>query len=84
MAEIRAEMEARNDAYFLCRQTSLKEADASYAEQFEGLYALMRGLPECFRFADRRVVKWRDEVRSADRYEGGTSQISTFRLLMPI
>lgn len=34
----------RKDAFFLCRRALIKQGLASYAEQFEGMYALMRGL----------------------------------------
>lgn len=34
----------RQDAFFLCRAALIKGKSASYAEQFEGMYALMRGL----------------------------------------
>lgn len=35
---------ARSDAFFLCRSKLIQSKSASYGEQFEGLYALMRGL----------------------------------------
>ncbi len=35
---------ARSDAFFLCRSTLIQAKSASYSEQFEGLYGLMRGL----------------------------------------
>jgi len=38
----------RNDAFLLCRTTLIKEGMASYAEQFEGMYVLMRGLTAAF------------------------------------
>lgn len=34
----------RTDAFMLCRRTLIQKGVASYAEQFEGMYALMRGL----------------------------------------
>lgn len=34
----------RQDAFFLCRRVLIQKGIASYAEQFEGMYALMRGL----------------------------------------
>lgn len=34
----------RNDAFYLARSTLLRNKTASYWEQFEGLYALMRGV----------------------------------------
>lgn len=34
----------REDAFFLCRRTLTAKGAGSYAEQFEGMYVLMRGL----------------------------------------
>lgn len=34
----------RRDAFFLCRRALQQKESASYGEQFEGMYALMRGL----------------------------------------
>jgi hypothetical protein len=34
----------RQDAFFLCRRVLIQQGVGSYAEQFEGMYALMRGL----------------------------------------
>jgi hypothetical protein len=34
----------RRDAFFLCRRSLIQEKLSSYAETFEGLYALMRGV----------------------------------------
>lgn len=41
----------RRDAFFQCRSALIKAKTASYAEQFEGLYALMRGLTAAFGLA---------------------------------
>jgi hypothetical protein len=38
----------RNDALFLCRSALIKAKTASYGEQFEGMYSLMRGLTLAF------------------------------------
>jgi hypothetical protein len=38
----------RQDAFFLCRAVLIGEGKARYAEQFEGLYAMMRGLTAAF------------------------------------
>jgi drug/metabolite transporter (DMT)-like permease len=38
----------RSDAFFLCRSALIKSKTVIYAEQFEGLYALMRGLSTAF------------------------------------
>lgn len=34
----------RQDAFMMCRRTLIQKGIASYAEQFEGMYALMRGV----------------------------------------
>jgi hypothetical protein len=34
----------RKDAFFLCREFLIRRGAASYAEQFQGMYALMRGV----------------------------------------
>ncbi len=34
----------RSDAFLMCRRALIQEGRASYAEQFEGMYTLMRGL----------------------------------------
>jgi len=34
----------RNEAFLLCRRALIQQKAGSYAEQFEGMYALMRGL----------------------------------------
>jgi hypothetical protein len=38
----------RQDAFFLCRSVLIKGKTVSYGEQFEGMYALMRGLGASF------------------------------------
>jgi len=38
----------RNDAFYLCRSALIKSKTVVYAEQFEGLYALTRGLTAAF------------------------------------
>jgi hypothetical protein len=40
--------DTRSEAFLLCRSTLVHNNVASYAEQFEGLYALMRGLAAAF------------------------------------
>ena len=57
-SDIRSELQARDDAYFLCRLKEQQESDASYAEQFEGLYALMRGLSFVFLVAGWYIAGW--------------------------
>ena len=46
--ELKQVSSIRNDALLLCRATLIHNKVASYAEQFEGLYALMRGLAAAF------------------------------------
>jgi len=41
-------VEERADAFFLCRSSLIKRDGVSYGEQFEGMYALMRGLMAAF------------------------------------
>jgi hypothetical protein len=41
----------RNDAFLLARQRLIREKSASYAEQFQGMYALTRGLVAVFAIA---------------------------------
>lgn len=48
--------QARRDAFFLARHTLIRAKEVSYAEQFEGMYALTRGLAcsltvACFYYA---------------------------------
>lgn len=48
----------RNDAFFLCRSALIKSKTAIYPEQFEGLYALMRGLCAGFGLAVVYYLGW--------------------------
>jgi hypothetical protein len=48
----------RNDAFFLCRSALIKSKTVFYAEQFEGLYALMRGLSAAFAVAVAYYLGW--------------------------
>lgn len=48
----------RNDAFYLCRSTLIKSKTVVYAEQFEGLYALMRGLSAGFAVAVVYYLGW--------------------------
>lgn len=48
----------RNDAFLLCRTTLIKEGIASYAEQFQGMYVLMRGLTTAFGLASAYHLGW--------------------------
>ena len=58
-AEERKEVDrARNDAFFLCRSALIKSRTVFYAEQFEGLYALMRGLSAAFAVAVAYYLGW--------------------------
>src|SRR5262249_9517578 len=43
--------ELQNDAFMLCRAVLLNAGKNHYAEQFEGLYAMMRGLSVVFGFS---------------------------------
>ena len=48
----------RSNAFFLCRSALIKSKTVKYAEQFEGLYALMRGLCVSFAFATAYYLGW--------------------------
>lgn len=48
----------RRDAFFLCRSALIKSKTVIYAEQFEGLYALMRGLSAGFALAVAYYLGW--------------------------
>jgi uncharacterized membrane protein len=48
----------RSDAFFLCRSALIKSKTAVYPEQFEGLYALMRGLCAAFGIAVVYYLGW--------------------------
>lgn len=48
----------RRDAFFLCRSALIKSKTVVYAEQFEGLYALMRGLSAAFAIAVVYYLGW--------------------------
>lgn len=45
-------------AFFLCRRTLLREDAASYAEQFEGLYSMLRGLAAVSTLASSYYLGW--------------------------
>ena len=48
----------RGDAFFLCRSALIKSKTIVYAEQFEGLYALMRGLTTAFALGVLYYLGW--------------------------
>lgn len=48
----------RRTAFFLCRGLLIREEIVSYGEQFEGLYALMRGLATSFWLASAYFLGW--------------------------
>jgi hypothetical protein len=57
-AEAGAADKVRNDAFFLCRSALIKSKTVIYPEQFEGLYALMRGLSAAFGIAVVYYLGW--------------------------
>jgi len=63
----------RNDVFFLCRSALIKSKTVIYAEQFEGLYALMRGLTAAFGIAVVYYLGW--------AYSGLLQPIKTFRFV---
>ncbi len=52
----------RRTAFFLCRGLLIREEIVSYGEQFEGLYALMRGLATSFWLASAYFAGWAASV----------------------
>jgi hypothetical protein len=52
----------RRTAFFLCRSLLVREEVVSYGEQFEGLYALMRGLAASFWLASAYFAGWAASV----------------------
>jgi hypothetical protein len=48
----------RTDAFFLCRSLLIREKIANYAEQFEGLYAMLRGLSVAFGIGAVYLAGW--------------------------
>jgi hypothetical protein len=48
----------RTDAFFLCRSLLIREKIANYAEQFEGLYAMLRGLAVAFGIGAVYLAGW--------------------------
>src|SRR6185503_15524617 len=48
----------RQDAFLLCRSTLIASKAASYGEQFEGMYTLMRGLAGAFAFGSLYHIGW--------------------------
>jgi hypothetical protein len=48
----------RQDAFFLCRSTLIGSKAASYGEQFEGMYTLMRGLAGSFAISFVYYIGW--------------------------
>jgi chromate transport protein ChrA len=65
--------QVRNDAFFLCRSALIKSKTVAYAEQFEGLHALMRGLTAAFAIAVVYYLGW--------AYSGLLQPIKTFRFV---
>jgi hypothetical protein len=55
----KAEVSARrSNAFFLCRGVLIRANIASYSEQFEGMYALMRGLATAFWLSAAYLAGW--------------------------
>jgi hypothetical protein len=49
---------SRKDAFLLCRRFLLKQDSAPYTQQFQGMYALMRGLCGAFCLGGSYLVGW--------------------------
>lgn len=57
--KIRSEIDRRRrEAFFLCRAVLIKNESAKYAEQFEGMYSMMRGLSAAFFFGFIYIAGW--------------------------
>ena len=56
----------REDAFLLCRQALIKDQVVSYAEQFEGLYAMMRGLTVAFGLGGLYLGGWALSLQKSD------------------
>jgi hypothetical protein len=67
--------DVRRDAFFLCRSALIKSKTGTYAEQFEGLYALMRGLSAAFGISVVYYLGW--------ACSGLLQPIKTFRFVAP-
>ena len=52
----------RNSAFLLARQVLIREKAVSYAEQFQGMYALMRGLSVAFGVASMYWLGWAGSI----------------------
>lgn len=65
----------RSDAFFLCRSALITSKTGTYAEQFEGLYALMRGLNAAFGIGVVYYLGWATS--------GLLQPIKTFRFVAP-
>lgn len=59
---------ARRDAFFLCRSALIKSKTVIYPEQFEGLYALMRGLCAAFAIAVANYFGWANSTALRGRW----------------
>jgi len=71
-----AELEiVRRDAFFLARSALIKNKTILYAEQFEGLYALMRGLSTAFGIGVVYYLGWASS--------GLLQFVKTFRFVPP-
>ena len=57
-SELKEVSKARQDAFRMARNTLLKSDADSYGQQFQGLYALMRGLAGSFWMGSAYIVGW--------------------------
>ncbi len=48
----------RNDAFFLCRDTLVAAKQATYVEQYQGMYSMMRGLSVALLFGSSYMAGW--------------------------
>jgi hypothetical protein len=69
--EMRKEVDrTRNDAFFLCRSALIKSNTVTYAERFEGLYALRRGFSAAFAVAVVYYLGWAYSTLWPGRWSG--------------
>lgn len=75
---------ARNDAFFLARHYLVMAKEAAYVEQFEGMYALTRGIAAAFGLAALYYAGWAISFFQPKFAASVAYSIVTFGLVMTI
>lgn len=75
---------ARNDAFFLARHFLVVAKDAAYVEQFEGMYALTRGIAAAFMMAAIYYSGWAVRLLRPGVGASVAYTLVTFGLVMAI